>query len=603
MSSSKTQQYLNADEQEENKEGKGWSSFFHLLSLTKSQHFSLLIGMCLIVLSTLASAGVAEVIGILSERVMKWKDSVGNNKVLIGPLGLFFLLQISHWLLRWYGKSKLMTTSSFMISLIREKIFSHLDSLPMKVIDKTPLGRILMRCTHDVESLEDFFQNTLTNLLYSFIMVVVTAIFLILTDHFIGTVMVCCALPSLFFMHMTKWRVNDINRDMGVRSADVNATLAELTSGLEVIKDYNRQKWASSRYQEKVKNYRFSFLEANRFYSWSRPSLSWLTTLPLFFLCLYLGRDVLGGLYPVATFVTLLRLADGFYSPLLEISREIHLLQQALTSSERLVLFLNIPGEVSLWGEGERKEDLDLRPKEGLIFRDVEMSYESNRVLQKLSFHAKAGEKIGIVGRTGSGKSSLISLLSRLYDYQSGEIFYQGLELKSWPRDLLRRKVSPVTQDVYVFSGSLRENLLAPEKSDEECISILREVGLWEILLRKGMTLDYILSDSCFELSAGEQQLLSLARILLQNPDLLILDEATSFIDQHHSELIQQALEKCTKGKMTMTIAHRLETLKNCDRIFHIDQGELIHIYSREQFFEKYQAFVRQDRTLEEVLS
>jgi ABC-type multidrug transport system fused ATPase/permease subunit len=275
------------------------------------------------------------------------------------------------------------------------------------------------------------------------------------------------------------------------------------------------------------------------------------------------------------------------------LSREIHVVQQAFTSTERVMSFLNEPDEeVVLMNNGK----MILKNIEGDIkFEKVFMSYiENEYVLKNLSFHINKGEKIGLVGKTGCGKSSTVALLSRLYEFQSGDILIDDIPIRNFDRHALRDRIGFVSQDAIIFKGTLRENLSSnDDMSDQELIDACKETGLIIALSKSGFNLDMMIYEGGTNLSAGERQLISLTRVLLKNPSILILDEATANIDPVYEEIIHTSVMKMMKERTCLIIAHRLDTLKECDRVLVFNQGELVEdgtledLINRKEYFYK----------------
>lgn len=284
----------------------------------------------------------------------------------------------------------------------------------------------------------------------------------------------------------------------------------------------------------------------------------------------------MSGTMSVGLFVTFIRYCERFFQPIMTLAREIHVVQQAFTSTERVASFLSHAEEdVTLGKDGE------LSPKhlDGAIdFNDVWMAYnKENWVLKGLDFKINAGEKVGLVGTTGCGKTTTVSLLSRLYEFQKGSITLDGLSLRDFKRSFLRSQIGFVSQDAILFQGSMRENLCTDSSIEDQNILKACEVtGLARVMKMGGLTLDSEIYEGGANLSVGERQLLSLTRVLLKDPKILILDEATANIDPWFEKVIHEAVDRVMEGRTCLMIAHRLSTLDHCDRIFVFDKGQLV---------------------------
>jgi ABC-type multidrug transport system fused ATPase/permease subunit len=446
----------------------------------------------------------------------------------------------------------------------------------MQYYDRQPQGRIVTRVTHDVEGIEEFFTSSLGNLISASMMTMLAVAAMIISNFKLGTVMTLSIIPSLILILKTKDFLRNSNRRVSKFSSAINAKLSEYLNGMETIRSYGLEKWSMTKYAHTCDDYLFAQLKGNMLFAWSMPLVSFCATIPLIGLVWYGGHGVLTGVYSVGLFVSFVRYYERFFNPMMLLSREIHVVQQAFTSTERVMSFLNEPGEDAVLKNNGKMITTNL---DGDIkFENVFMQYgEGDWVLKDLNFHIKAGEKIGLVGKTGCGKSSTVALLSRLYEYQSGEILIDDIPIRNFDRHNLRDKIGFVSQDAIIFKGSLRENLSCEEaQTDQYLIDAAKTTGLVKALAKEGFNLDMEILESGTNLSVGQRQLVSLTRVLLKNPSILILDEATANIDPHYEEIIHEAVMKMMDGRTCLMIAHRLETLKQCDRILVFNQGALV---------------------------
>ena len=589
--------YLLADEQDEsrlNDKGIGdKESFRILLSFAKPFKFQILTALLIIFLSSGCAIFSARLMGELVEKGLLTK-SFENSWLYASSIVVLEILSI---VCIWRGRLLLSRAASNVVLGIREKLFQKLQTLPLKYYDRQPQGRVVTRISHDVEGIEEFFTSSLGNLLSASIMTLLALLAMVFSDVKLGFIMIMATLPSLILMYKSKDFLRNSNRRVSKFSSAINAKLSEFLNGIDVIRAYGLEKWSMKEYNQAVDQYLYAQLKGNVLFAWSMPTISFFATIPLIGLVWYGGRDVLGGVMSLGLFVSFVRYYDRFSNPIMLLSREIHVVQQAFTSTERVMSFLTEENEdVVLGKNGSLILDRANKRLNGDIkFENVWMSYQGEDwVLRDLSFHIKSGEKIGLVGKTGCGKSSTVSLMTRLYEFQQGQILIDDVPLRLYERNSLRDQIGFVAQDAVIFKGSLRENLSAGgEISDFEIIEACKTTGLLKALGHDQFDLNKEILEGGVNLSVGERQLLSLTRVLLKNPSILVLDEATANIDPHFESIIQKAVDQMMKNRTCLMIAHRLDTLKSCDRIFVFHNGELVEAGSLSELLDRKEFFYK----------
>lgn len=589
--------YLLADEQDESRlSDKGIGdkeSFKILLSFAKPFKFQILLALFIIFLSSGFAIYSARLMGELVEKGLLTKSfnhSVGYALSIV-------VLEILSIVCIWRGRLLLSRAASNVVLGIRERLFQKLQALPLKYYDRQPQGRVVTRISHDVEGIEEFFTSSLGNLLSASIMTILALVAMILSDVRLGTIMFLATLPSLVLMYKSKDFLRNSNRRVSKFSSAINAKLSEFLNGIDVIRAYGLEKWSMKEYNQAVDQYLYAQLKGNVLFAWSMPTISFCATIPLIGLVWFGGHDILNGVMGLGLFVSFVRYYDRFSNPIMLLSREIHVVQQAFTSTERVMSFLTEENEDIVLGKNGSLvlDRTDKRLNGDLKFENVWMSYQGEEwVLRNLSFHIKPGEKIGLVGKTGCGKSSTVSLMTRLYEFQKGQILIDDVPLRLYERNSLRDQIGFVAQDAVIFKGSLRENLAAGgELSDFEIIEACKTTGLLKALGHDHFDLNKDILEGGVNLSVGERQLLSLTRVLLKNPSILVLDEATANIDPHFESIIQKAVDQMMKNRTCLMIAHRLDTLKSCDRIFVFHSGELVESGSLSELLERKEYFYK----------
>ena len=554
------------------------SDFSAVLSLFRYGHgrfSSMAIAVGLILLATAALMISANFMGQLAEALIAtWTWSS-----VVSIIAVILTMELIHVVCQYLGRVHLVKVTNRVSLGIRKALFRKMSVLPITYFDQEPLGRTVTRLTSDVEGIESFFSNTLPRMISACITIVIVLAAMIITDLKIGLVMTAASLPALVFTVAMRSPVRFWLKTYKSRSAQLNARLAENISGLAVIKLFGLERWSNDSFEKASLGLLAAAYKLMNWNSFIRPLAAFLCFLPMLVILWWGGTLVLQGSLGIGLLVAFVRYTERFFRPIMMISFELHLIQDAIASSDRVRAMLTKPEEGSQFDlSGQHSANLKGR----IEFDAVSMSYGGDRyVLKDVSFAIEAGEKVALVGQTGSGKSSTISLIPRLYPFQRGTITLDGIPIEDWQLGHLRSQIGVVSQDVAIFHGSIRENLLAalPEGqsvSDEELWATCKETELDQMIEALPQKLDTVLHDNGSNLSMGEKQLLAFTRMQLRAPKLFILDEATANIDEHYEAKLQQALEKTMRHKTCIVIAHRLNTIRNCDRIIVFEAGRIV---------------------------
>mgnify|MGYP005641714097 CR=1 FL=1 len=572
------------DSSEDQKIGD-YKSFLFLLKYANAFKFKFISALSLLFMTTICSIISAKVMGILVDDGLIPKNYDHAWKIAIVILFLELLTLISQWV----GRSLLVKYSLKTIFNIRQGLFSHIQSLPISYYDHQPQGRVVTRLTHDVESLELFFTASLGRLFNALFMSVVASTAMLATNLKLGSILILSMVPAVIFVFATREWVRKLNRRMSLLSSSLNSKLSEYLNGLEVIRSFGLEKWSKSKYDYAVNEYLFSQLDANKFFSWTRPLVSFMCSLPFIGLVYFGGREVLLGTMGVGLFVTFIRYTERFFMPIMTLAREIHIVQQAFTSAERLTNFLKEDTEAYLFNDksDSNRSSLVQELTGDIKFEKVFMHYHEGRnILKDLSFHIAAGEKIGFVGTTGCGKTTTVSLISRLYDFQRGRILINNQDIRLFEREFLRSKIGFVSQDAIIFRADLRENLNTDGLSDIKILAGCKKTGLFKVMSDANLSLNSLILEGGANLSIGERQLIALTRVLLRDPAILILDEATANIDPHFEKIIHRAIDFIMENRTCLMIAHRLQTLEHCDRILVFNSGSIVEQGTKEELIQ-----------------
>jgi ABC-type multidrug transport system fused ATPase/permease subunit len=545
-------------------------SFMYLLRFAQADAWHVALSLTLLV-----SAGVTGVFSAWSLGHLIELIKANTHKGTAQTAALIIALELSGVTVAYWGRRILAHSASNTIFRIRQELFRHLNLLPMSYFDRQPLGRVVTRLTYDVNNIEDFFIGTLARLLTAGISIVTVLTGMFVADLRLGLTLAVTIVPAVVVTYWVRGSVRYWNREFAHRNSTINARLSEFLNGIPVIRSFGAENWSQRIFDDTVDHHLHAAIKMNVLNAWSRPLILGLCYLPLLVLLWFGGQRVLAGTLSLGLFVTFVRFCERFSKPISALAQEIHTVQTAFANADRVANFLKQDTETKVLGEEGPVQASNLKGE--IEFQDVSMSYNGRElVLENLSFHVRPGERIGLAGRTGSGKTTTLGLLARLYEFQEGRILIDRNDIRQFNRSSLRGQIGYVSQDVVIFKGSIRENLSFGERIPD---SVLREscerTGLGRVLATRELTLDSELLDQGANLSHGERQLLALTRVLIKNPALLVMDEATANIDPGFERLVHQAVDSIMKERTCFIIAHRLATLRSCDRIFVFKAGRL----------------------------
>jgi ATP-binding cassette, subfamily B, multidrug efflux pump len=500
-----------------------------------------------------------------------------NQIAILYTLTLIFVFALSFgqtWLINLMGQ-KIMCD-------LRMEIFRHLQKLDVAFFDKNPVGRLMTRVTTDVDALNELFTAGVISVFEDIFMLSGIIISLFLLNYKLALAIVAI-LPLLILVTLVfKIKVRDSFRRVRTAIARINAFLQENITGAAVVQIFGQEKKQYQRFTRINKEHLDANLQGIFYYAIFFPLLELISALAIALIIWYGGLQVLAGALTLGTLVAFIQYSDRFFRPISDLSEKYTILQSAMASSERIFRLLDTePGIVS----PAIPKSLAVQ-KGGIEFRNVHFSYNPGEpVLQDISFKVNPGEKVAVVGATGAGKSTIISLLSRFYDVQQGDILIDGESIKHFNLQELRRSIGIVLQDVFLFSGSVSENIRLGNNaiSDAHVQRAAETVHASHFIGELEHQYASKVGERGASLSVGQKQLLAFARALAYNPKILILDEATSSIDTETEILIRDALEKLMADRTSIIIAHRLSTVQNADRIIVLHHGRIREIGTHQE--------------------
>lgn len=472
-----------------------------------------------------------------------------------------------------------------MLYHLREDLMNHVQRLPMQFFNKTPNGRIVTRLTNDVMSLGELFSEGVISVFTNAVIIASVVIALSLISWKLTVVSLFLAPFFIWATFHLSNKIRAILSEQKKKLSTINAFLAENLNGIKVIQLYNRVTRNRDKFGALSVDYRDTNMRSIKAYALMQPVMNLFNAVTITSALYFGGYLSAENSIAIGSLVAFLMNIQDFIPPLREILEKYQQFQNSLTSAERIFTLMDEPKEhelAALVSPGSLQGELEIK--------NLNFQYESHlpMVLKNINLHIKAGESVALVGRTGSGKSTFISLLQRFYDAPEQTVFVDGLALESIPREEIRHHVGVVQQDNFIFRGNIRDNigLGDPRISEDQIRMACEKTGYMALLTRTGRDLLSPVAERGANLSVGERQLIAFARILAFNPDILILDEATANIDSESEHIIQDATKEITKGRTSIIIAHRLSTIEQCDRIIVLNQGEVAEMGSHEELMQ-----------------
>ncbi len=474
------------------------------------------------------------------------------------------------------------STGQYAMYDLRIALFDHLQRLSLSFFDKTPVGRLMTRVTADIEVLNELFSEGVA-LIFGSIFVLIGILGILLWLSLPMTLVALSMLPLMAIVsrYFRIWSREGF-RAVRTRIAKLNSYLQENVTGLQTVQSFVREK----RNLEKFKELNWDHYEANvrtiAAYAVFFPAVEVVSTLGLGAVLWYGGLQVFKGAVTLGTLVAFMEYLFKFFHPIREISAQYGILQSAMASSERIFKLLDEPIGIL---NPSHPHPIS-KAKGHIVFDHVWFEYrEGEPVLCDVSFEVQPGERIAVVGATGSGKTTTMSLLARFYDLTRGSIQVDGTDIREWDMGRLRQNIGIVLQDVFLFSGSAIENITLgdPAIRREDAERVVQVLGISPVIDRLPQGFDTLLGERGRSLSVGERQLISFARALAHDPAILVLDEATSSVDTETERVIQRALMRLTEGRSSLIVAHRLSTIQNCDRIIVMSKGRIAESGTHEE--------------------
>jgi ATP-binding cassette subfamily B protein len=463
---------------------------------------------------------------------------------------------------------------------MRTQIFAHLQRLPMSYFDRNPVGRLVTRVTTDVDALNDLFAAGVVTMINDFFLLVALAAYLFKRDHWLALDAFAVLPFILVVTYLFRKFVRDANRRIRTAIARINAFLQEYISGMSAVQLFNRERKARIEFEKRNRDNMKAWYDAILAFALFYPAVEFLSVAAIALIYWAGGNRVLAATLTLGTLVGFTMWAQRFFRPIQDLSEKFNILQSAMAASERIFRLLDEPVTIAAVPNAGSL----VNPRGEIEFRNVWFSYrdtptpsEDDWVLRDVSFRIAPGQTMAIVGHTGAGKTTLISLLLRFYDIQRGQILLDGVDIRTLNIQNLRRQFGIVLQDSFLFTGSIDANVrLGSSGIDAQTVQhALDEIGLGDFVRALPEGINTVVSERGSTLSVGQRQLICFARALAHNPRFLILDEATSSVDTKTELQIREALDRLLSGRTSLVIAHRLSTIQYASRILVFHKGRL----------------------------
>ncbi|MDJ0914720.1 MAG: ABC transporter ATP-binding protein [Desulfobacterales bacterium] len=517
-------------------------------------------------------------------------DQIRRNRIqgLTIATVVYLIIVVANFILNFWQKLIMEYAGQMILHDLRTTLFAHIQKLSTTFFTRNPVGRLVTRATNDIQNMHELFTSIISLLFKDLILLVgITIVMLVLNWRL--ALASFCVLPFVILASFRFSRnARDVFRLLRVKIAEINSRFSETIGGINIIQLYNQEK---ANYQSFAalnhENYRVGMRQVH-ISAIFMPVIEMLGVVAVAIVIYAGGRGVLADSVSLGVLVAFISYIKMFFRPIRDLAEKYNILQNALASAERIFLILDEndfddPVLETKISSLDQPDTTRLRPLpttfESFAFENVSFAYvEDEPVLQNISFQVAAGQTLAIAGPTGSGKTTLLNLIIRFYEPNAGQLLLNATDLRQFAKSDYRSNIALVTQDPFLFSGTIRDNICQgnPEITNAELNQILEASNCQHIINRMPQGLTTHLSEGASNLSSGERQLLSIARAFVSNPQLILLDEATSYIDATTEHQIQQALANLMQNRTTIIVAHRLTTAKNADQIIVLNRGQII---------------------------
>jgi ATP-binding cassette subfamily B protein len=508
-------------------------------------------------------------------------DAAGLLRVIYILVGLMIVQAFAQWAHTYYSG----WIGQVIIKDIRVRLYKHLLKLRLQFFDNTPIGRLVTRNVSDIETLADVFSEGLAAIIGDLLQIVTILGVMFYIDWKL-TLVSLCTLPLLIIStYVFKEKIKVTFNDVRNAVANLNSFLQEHITGMTIVQLFNREQREFDKFKEINREHRAAHIRSVLYYSVYFPVAEIIQAIGIGLVVWYGAVGVLGMDLQIGILISFIMYLQLFFRPIRMIADRFNTLQMGVVSSSRIFKLLASSEHIA--NEGSFNPE---KIQGNVRLNQVWFAYkEEDYVLKNISFEAKKGQTIALVGATGAGKSSIINLISRFYEINKGAITIDGTNIQDFELSALRKHIGVVLQDVFLFSSSIYQNITLgnPNITKEQVLAAAELVGASKFIEKLPGGLDYNVMERGATLSVGQRQLISFVRAMVYNPEILILDEATSSVDSETEELIQESIEKMMQGRTSIVIAHRLSTIQKADQILVLNKGEIVETGTHQSLLEK----------------
>ncbi len=515
-------------------------------------------------------------------------ENAGQRAVIL--LSLWITLSIGAVIADYFSSKTATIIGNSIVCKLREDLFTKLMELSFDYYDSRPTGKILVRITNYTDEIANFFINNLLRVIDRVLVMVIAIICICFVEIRMVVMGIVVSIPLVVLLWLVAKALHHYSRIDRNKMSNRTAFVTEDINGLEVIKAFNREALNDEIFIELSEKYHKAFMNTTRyrelFFPMSFAGVRILCSVAMYITALFIITNNIGAGFSLGALVVITTYMQHFSSAVYMICQQLQSVASITSNIERIFEVLGTESDIR-----DKDGAVELSVKGGAVeFKEVTFSYvEGMPVLENINISVEPGQMVALVGPTGAGKTTIASLLSRFYEIDSGRVLIDGTDIRDVTLSSLRGRVGVMMQDTFLFSGEIIENIRfsKPGATDEECMDAAKKVFAHDFIMKKKEGYHTVISSEGTELSAGEKQLLSFARLLLMNPDIIILDEATSNIDTETERLVQKLFTTVLKGKTCFIIAHRLSTIQNADRILYIGNKGIMEDGSHEELMQK----------------